>query len=137
MIQYRYKMAITRTRRRSKTNGRTKTTTTTSKKGISRSYSKKLQSGTRVTNKNGKQTMTWKDAAGYRVTSSTKKIRKNAAPKTKRFGSSRRSGSSGSYDETSEGDHDDLRNSLWHTHGKFYTIVGGIILLLWILSHFW
>ena len=129
-------MAITRTRRRSKTNGRTKTTTTTSKKGITRSYSKKLQSGTRVTNKNGKQTMTWKDAAGYRVTfsNSGKKIRKNAGPKTKPFGSSRRSGSSGSYDETPEGYDDDLRNSLWHTHGKFYTIVGGIILLLWILS---
>jgi hypothetical protein len=127
-------MAIKRTRRRSKTNGRIKTTTTTSKKGISRSYSSKKPSGTRVTNKNGKQTMTWTDAAGYRVTSSTSSKKYRPKKNKPLFTSSSYRGSFGS--DNDDEYTNDPRNSLWHTHGKFYTIVGGIILLLWILSTF-
>jgi len=125
-------MAIKRTRRRSKTNGRIKTTTTTSKKGISRSYSSKKPSGTRVTNKNGKQTMTWRDAAGYRVTSSTSSKKYRPKKNKPLLTSSSYRGSFGS--DNDDEYTNDPRNSLWHTHGKFYTIVGGIILLLWILS---
>jgi hypothetical protein len=129
-------MVIKRTRRRSKTNGRIKTTTTTSKKGISRSYSSKKPSGTRVTMKNGKQTMTWTDAAGYRVTSSTSSKKYRPKKNKPLFTSSSRRSSSGSDDDYDYDDEytNDPRNSLWHTHGKFYTIIGGIILLFWILS---